>query len=555
VDDTIADWYAGHEIGHLLDRDHPTKGGDPDVDDDTKVACGHSQDDDDYPYTGARIGNSTYFGFDPGNPENTAIMTPTVMSGDGAFDLMSYCHPIQWISDYTYKAMYVEMFDLMAAQAAAASLPTATGDYLYLSGVIEPAEQQGHFVRVRRKNGEYTPTTAGTTDYAMKMLDSNGGQLALIDVPALVDEENPQRLLLQADLAWVNGTRTIQLIHKPSGTPYITHAFSANPPALSNVNLVGATNPVSGTVTLSWQASDPDNDSLTFDVHYSIDNGASYQPLQAGLTGSSVQINTLELGGSSQALLRVTAFDGGNTTTATTPPFVLANKPPVLFITNPADGTVVQYGQLINFTGEAWDPQWQEIAESDLRWSSEDGPLGTGMAFSTANLQVGEHQITFIAKNAAGLETSKTITIFVDDDLSLPGATLQVAPKQLGWHFDEGATTPQTATISIANVGSGSFGWTATSSEPWLTLSDTQGSAPAQITVTADPTQVSASQNTSSTVTIVATIGGGQFSVMVGKVEIPVYAIFGDGATPAAFPGPEVIPVERVFLPAISTQK
>ena len=62
-------------------------------------------------------------------------------------------------------------------------------------------------------------------------------------------------------------------------------------------------------------------------------------------------------------------------------------------------------------------------------------------------------------------------TVYVDDDLTIPGPTLQVAPKQLGWHFDIGDTTPQTATLAIANIGSGTFDWVAGSDAPWLSFS------------------------------------------------------------------------------------
>ncbi len=558
VDGTYADWYAGHEIGHLLDRDHPTPGGDPDTDDETQVGCGHSQDDDDYPYSGARIDSSAYFGFDPGNPKKSAIMTPTVYAGNGAFDVMSYCQPIQWMSNYTYMGLYQEMFDLAAsAQVAGVDNATANGDYLYLYGVINPTQEAGHFVRLRRKSGEYTPNIPGSSEYVVRLLGADSGELASINLVATEDHESLGRLIFQTDIAFVAGTRTIQVVHQPSGKIYISHSLSANPPLVENVTLQSATNPVTGTVALSWTASDPDNDLLSYDIHYSIDNGLTFQPIQANLTSTSTQINTLELGGSGQALLRVTAFDGGNTTTATTAPFMLANKPPVVAIDNPANGIHVQYGQLINFIGDAWDPQWQSFVEAELRWSSEDGPLGTGATLSRTDLEVGTHIITFTAKNSAGLEASTSVTVTVDDDLAIHGATLAVAPAQLGWHFAEGETTAQSATLTIANVGSGTFSWTASTAAPWLTLSANQGSAPAEIMVTADPTQIPDGASISSSVLVTASIGSGQFSLNIGTATIPAHAVFGNGYT-AAFPGPEQIPGQEnvhVFLPTILTEE
>jgi hypothetical protein len=542
VDGTYADWYGGHEIGHLLDRDHPTKGG-------GDSGCGHTQDDDDFPYNGARIGTGDLFGFDMGNPENPAIAVPSVYPPDGAFDMMSYCHPVQWISDYTYNGLYEEILDLTDAQASGIEQPTASGDYFFLYGVVEPTEQSGKFVRVRHKSGTYTPPAPASGDYALRFLGADNGVLGTVDIPVTVDEDDASRLVFNVELAFVEGTRTIQLVHKPDDQVYASKSISANPPVVSEVSIGQPSSPVSGTITLSWTATDADNDPLTFDVHYSRDNGVNFQPVQSGLEGSSAPINTVELGGSNQALFRVTASDGSNTGEMNTATFTLANKPPVVTIANPTDGIHIQYGQLINFMGDAYDPQWENFAPADLQWQSEDGPLGTGSMVTVDDLPVGEQTITFTAKNAAGLSASTSITVVVDDDLDVTGATLAAAPNQLGWHFALGATTSQTATLYIANVGGGSLGWTASSPAPWLSLSASSGTAPAQIIVTANPAQIPQGQSISSSVLVTGTVGSG--STIVGTATIPVDAFFGNGYLLASG-GAEPLPGEsKLFLPAI----
>ena len=326
---------------------------------------------------------------------------------------------------------------------------------------------------------------------------------------------------------------------------YAEYSLSPNPPQVSNASIGAAPNPVTGPVTLSWSASDPDGGLLTFDVHYSRDNGATFQPLAAGLTGTSTVIDTQELGGSGQAILRVTASDGSNTATGATPPFAVANKPPLVMITNPGNGATFHYGQLINFIGDAYDPQWQPFAAGDYKWSSEDGPLGTGAALSLDRLHVGTHTITFSAKNAAGLEASTSITVVIDDNLDITGPTLAVAPAQLGWHFAEGATAPQAATLYIDNVGSGSLGWTASTPAPWLSLSASGGTAPSAITVTADPTKIPAGGSISSSVTVTGTIANGQ--VVVRTVAVPAHAVFGNAYVQASG-GPEL---SKLYLPSV----
>lgn len=546
LDGTYADWYAGHEIAHVLDRDHPTPNSDDDPDDSTPKGCGHTDDDDDFPYAGARIGVGDLYGFDMGNPENPAVAIPSVYPPNGAFDMMSYCHPIQWISDYTYDGLYEEIVDLAAAQ------PAATGDYFYLYGVIKPADEAGKFVRVRRKSGDYTPPPAAASDYAIRFRDASNGELGAVDIPATVDEDDASRLLFNVELALLPGTRTIELVHKPDNQVYITKTVSANAPVVNTVSIGQPGNPVSGTLTLAWSAADADGDPLSFDVHYSRDNGVNFQPIQAGLTGSSVQIDTLELGGSTQALFRVTASDGSNTGSKVTEPFTLANKPPVVTIDNPMNGTQIHYGQLINFMGSAYDPQWEAFAPVDLTWASEDGPLGTGSMLTVDLLPVGEHTITFTAKNAAGLSSSASISVTVDDDLDITQATLAVAPTQLGWHFAISDTAPQTATLVIANVGGGTLGWTATTADPWLSLSAAGGSAPSHIIVTADPAQIPQGESISGSILVTGTVAAG--SLIVGTANVPAHAVFGNGYVQPSG-GPEVIPLDvELYLPTLQDQ-
>jgi hypothetical protein len=126
------------------------------------------------------------------------------------------------------------------------------------------------------------------------------------------------------------------------------------------------------------------------------------------------------------------------------------------------------------------------------------------------------------------LTASTSIKVYVDDDLALPGPTLSVEPGQLGWHFGEGDTASQNATLTIANVGSGNFNWTASTPAPWLTLSANQGTTPAEITVTANPTQIAGGESISSTIIVTATRDVGQFSVILGTATIPAHAVFGN---------------------------
>ncbi len=72
-----------HELGHMLGRYH--------------APCGTSSWDQDYPYDGGVIG---VWGWDP---RKKALKGP-----DAFTDIMGYCDP-QWVSDYTYRALFDRM--------------------------------------------------------------------------------------------------------------------------------------------------------------------------------------------------------------------------------------------------------------------------------------------------------------------------------------------------------------------------------------------------------------------------------------------------------------
>jgi hypothetical protein len=283
-------------------------------------------------------------------------------------------------------------------------------------------------------------------------------------------------------------------------------------------------------VTLGWSASDPDGDALSFDVAYSRDNGATFQPVATNLSGSSAQIDTAQLGGSGTAILRVTASDGVNSAHADSAPFVMANKPPQPYILTPADNTHVHYGQLVNFSGMALDAQDGTVDNTGLVWKDKDNnTLGNGSELSLDSLPVGSNVITLQATNSVGQSASASVTVIVDDNLDLPGPTLTTGPDQVGWQVGAGSTQVQSAAISIGNAGSGTLDWTASSSAPWLTLDASSGSVgtgdPSILTASADPSGLASDTIYSADITIYVPASG---STPEQKVVIPVSLSIGD---------------------------
>lgn len=553
TDGSYADWYAAHEIGHSLGRAHPNAGSDNPSTKNTQENCGHSRSDPGYPYgntssAAAPIGpaNGSMEGFDAGDPGFGIPMA--VLPSSTWNDVMSYCNN-QWVSDYTYNAMYDYMI-AHPSQPASLENSAVTGDFLAVAGAINPDAETAGFAFIRRLDSVTHIPALTPGEYALRLLDAGNGELASYAFTPRLEPETDILGFSQV-IDFVPGTRSVQIVRTVDSQVLGTKAVSANAPVVSNVALQGAPDPVDGIVTLAWNASDADGGALTFDIAYSGDNGVNFQPVTINTSGNNAQIDTNLLGGSSTAVLRVTASDGVNSGFADSASFVMADKKPHPMITSPEDNLHIHYGQLVNFSGLALDAQDSLVAESGLTWRDSDGNLlGSGGLLSLDSLPVGSNVITLEATNSKNLTESTSVTVIVDDDLSLPGPTLTAGPGQVSWHVEEGSTALVTADISINNAGSGNLDWNASESAPWLSLSSASGSVsangdPSTVTLTADPSGLAGGTTVSVQLTLTKPASG---SSGEQTITIPVSLSIGN-----VWSAPPTAPFEnKLYLPVLA---
>lgn len=112
---------------------------------------------------------------------------------------------------------------------------------------------------------------------------------------------------------------------------------------------------------------------------------------------------------------------------------------PVVTITSPMDGAVIQ-GGAVTLIATATDAEDGNLA-SGITWSSSlDGDLGTGASI-TPGLSLGTHTLTASATDSGGLTGSATITVTVTAPPAAP--VLQAMPMRLDKdHPRGGATCP-----------------------------------------------------------------------------------------------------------------
>jgi hypothetical protein len=488
TDQTFGDWYTAHEIGHSHGRHHPGT---------TGPNCDHNLADGAYPYPEAKIGLpdvTSFYGFDWGDPSYGAVRR--VYGPALGTDFMSYC-PYQWISDYTYEALYNFMFAAGWVPAGGAGIQLGGagagggGDWLCAFGSIDGPLESAVFHHLRRvPEVSLLPDFEGE-DFILELRDVNPVTIAQHPFAAGINLDDPDgSRQFGVIVPFAPGTREVR-IRKADGSEVLaTRTVSSSPPVVTNVVVSGGPEPFEGEALITWEASDPDGDALSFDVLYSVDGGASFRPVFFNLDGAREVGFATDAYGGGVARVRVVATDGVHSAQADSLSFEIAVKPPVARITSPMDGASIEYGQLVHFIGEADDLQDGLVDSAELYWRipGRDAVQPGGMV-AVEDLPVGSNTVTLMAANSDGLEASAVVTVFVEDRRE-PGPTLSVSPPAVSFGVVAAGDGPRNNTLYIVNAGPGALEWSASEDAPWLSLSATGGMAPAFLTLTANPAGV-----------------------------------------------------------------
>jgi hypothetical protein len=190
---------------------------------------------------------------------------------------------------------------------------------------------------------------------------------------------------------------------------------------------VSISSPAPGSVFASLQA-------ITF-------AGAASDPEDGALSGTSLVwrssidgqigtgpgfVRTLSSGTHS---ITLTATDSRGASTVTQVSITVAgNQPPAVQITSPAPGSTFPPSTVINFSGNATDPEDGMLTGAALVWTSSiHGQLGTGTGF-LATLGLGQHVITLEATDNQGTKGSAQITVFVQAQNQPPDIATIASP-------------------------------------------------------------------------------------------------------------------------------
>jgi hypothetical protein len=268
TDGSYGDWYGGHELAHTFDARHPG-------------FCNNQNPDSKRPppfHPNGRIspsltGDTTIYGFDIG--------TRTVYPPD-YHDVMTYCDDL-WISDFTYEGLMQYVQDWWTPQSRAQGGAERT-DRLLVTGSIDPGTHEVELqpLFVIPNADDLQPRVPG--DYAIVLRSASGAELAhypftpdaaMADpAPWTLDAADGDEvtLLISELVPYVDGTAGVDL-EGPGGMLLTSMRVGASPPSVAVTAPNGGEFLDGNPIVVSWTASDPDGDPLTFNVQFSPDNG------------------------------------------------------------------------------------------------------------------------------------------------------------------------------------------------------------------------------------------------------------------------------------------
>ena len=251
-------------------------------------------------------------------------------------------------------------------------------------------------------------------NYSIECLDADGKVLS----------ETPFEVSFYTEYGEVNVTGFAFTIPYQSGTKKVVVKYngelkdefvlSANSPTVSVIAPNGGES-FSGSFTVTWTASDPDGDELSYTLLYSNNEGADWSILGMDINETSHAVNTSMLGGGTKCMVKVIASDGANTAEDTSNGcFTVETKNPIASISSPENNSEFMEWDRIEFSGFGYDLDDGILSDDSLVWTSSiDGVIGYGSSFTNSSLPAGMHLITLTARDSEGETTNATIVIKV----------------------------------------------------------------------------------------------------------------------------------------------
>jgi hypothetical protein len=194
----------------------------------------------------------------------------------------------------------------------------------------------------------------------------------------------------------------------------------------------------------------------------------------------NIQIVVTQLGGTNAVVSGL--FFGGSPLVKTPETLVLSTS--ALSLAGVAGGSNPSPQGVSITNGGIGTLNWTATAnQSWLTMSAGSGtaPASLSIGASLSGLGTGTYTGTVTVNAPGALATPQPITVTLN--VRAQPAILNVSPSALTFSTTSAANNPVSQVVSIANFGTGALSWTATATQPWITLPSNSGTAPSNVSV------------------------------------------------------------------------
>jgi hypothetical protein len=448
-----------HEIGHSFGRGHINCGGPAGV-------------DSGYPYMPCQIDNTgpnEHLGFDP--------QTRTLLLPESTGDLLSYAHLLptpqpRWPSDYSWRGIFNALGTRSMATTTSIGRSSSSASIL-VTGAINgsTAEFRESYTLSEPLLSEITTRLAGMTEASsLYRLRAYVGTTVLYDQPLQVSETSDGSsatpfIPFYQRVDTTSVPSRIEVVRVSDSAQLGNLAASANPPTTTiTAPTVGSV--VGRSLTISWNANDPDGGVLHHMVRYSADGGSNWTTVAHGLTANTLTLDMASLPGSNTARVQVITTDGLHSSIATSGLFSVAKIGPEVSIQSEATMSFPQ-GEAITLRGRAYDAEDGFLTGLQVQWQIQGQVNSTadGEQLTLLNLPPGTYTAQLHASDSDGNSgnASTTITVLPKQvrDAAAPtidgycdDADYSADSDPILLRYNEGTPAATTAQVRLIRAGS-----------------------------------------------------------------------------------------------------